>query len=187
VATWSGWIAQFLNAANILNTPPNQRFLSNWASHASAPTCRYNPIDLSEPASGSANCVKPAGNFPWIQRYSSHASAAQAFNRQIHTPTASVIRAALDSGNPFQFKDWQDVVGQLRQWPSVDFASWYLAQMTGTGSGGSSGGALAPQTHKAWSDLQRAVDKRLPAALRQADHAARAALRATGRARKVHG
>jgi hypothetical protein len=185
VATWSGWEAQFLRAAGILNTPPNQRFLTNWASHASAPNCRDNPIDLSEKASGSANCVKPAGDFPWIQRYSSHASAAQAFNRQIHTRFASVILAAMQSGNPFQFKDWQDVAGQLRQWPSINFATWYIGQMQGGGSGGGGGGALAPQTHKAWSDLQRALNSRLPSSINSAQRASRAALRAAGRARRV--
>lgn len=185
MATWTGWQIQFFNAANILNTPPNQRFLSAWASHATSPSCKNNPIDLSHARSGSSNCAKNTGINPWTQRYTSHGNAAAAFDAEIHAAWAHAILSALNSGNPFQVKNYSDVGSALVSWGSVKMFNWYMGQMqSGSGSGSGSGG-VAPQTHRAWSDLQRSIDKRLPAALRSAEKASLAALRASGRARKV--
>ena len=185
MATWAGWEIQFFQAANILNTPPNQRFLSAWAAHATSPGCTDNPIDLSVPRGTSTNCTKNTGVNVWTQRYASHGQAAAAFNLEIHEPWARAILQALNSGNPFQFKGYNAAVSALVSWGSVKFANWYSQQMQAGQGSGSAGGGVAPQTHRAWSDLQRSIDKRLPAALRRAERANRAALTAAGRARRV--
>ena len=185
MATWTGWEVQFFNAARILNTPPNQRFLTAWAAHATSPTCGNNPIDLSVSTGGSSNCANGTGIHPHTMRYPTHSQAASAFDIEIHQSWAHAILQALDSGNPFQVKNYSDVGSALVSWGSVHFFDWYMAQMQAGSGGGSGGGGIAPQTHRAWSDLQRSVDKRLPAALHAAEKASLAALRATSRARKV--
>src|SRR4051812_6794518 len=102
--TWSGWIIQFLNRASILNTPPNQTFLSEWARHAPG-SCKNNPIDLTTAVSGSSRCGDTVGGFGRSQNYGTHAEAAHAFSIQMHTSWVRPLLAALNSGNPFQVGD----------------------------------------------------------------------------------
>ena len=185
MSTWADWQNEFLLAAGIIDTPPNRDFLTEWARHASSPQCRDNPIDLHAKVGGSTNCDHPAGSPNWTQAYTSHAHAASAFKAQIHSPFASVILAALQSGNPWQLKDWQDVVGQLRQWPSVNFATWFESNHSGGGGGGGGGGGKAARAHSGWSDLRRTLNKHLPKALRTSQHNTAAALRSLSRSRKV--
>jgi hypothetical protein len=185
VTTWNGWQAEFLNAAHLLVTPPNIRFLTDWAAHANSPSCRNNPIDLYWPQPGSGNCVKPAGFSTWTQHYATHATAAHAFSLEIHTSDFAAIRAALNTGNPFQDPTVDPVVQALRAWGSTNFATWYSNQRGGTGGGGGGRTAIAPNTHKAWHDLQTSINKRVPDALRESRHLRAQTLRNIGRAHKV--
>jgi hypothetical protein len=185
VTTWNGWQAEFLNAAHLLVTPPNIRFLTDWAAHANSPSCRNNPIDLYWPQPGSGNCVKPAGFSNWTQHYATHATAAHAFSLEIHTADFAAIRRALNTGNIFQ-QPADPVVQELRAWGSTNFATWYSNQRSGTGGGGGGGQTgIAPNTHKAWHDLQRAINDVVPAAVRDSQRLRRQTLRDIAKARKV--
>ena len=183
--TWSGWQNQFLNAASILITPPNRTFMNEWANHAPG-TCKNNPIDLSHSVSGSTRCGDTVAGFGRTQNYPSHTAAAHAFTLSVDTDWAQPIKAALNTGNPFQIDNRAPVIAALRRWGSTQFANWYAnANSDGTGGGGGGGGGIAPHTHKAWVDLQRTINKRLPSSLRKVDQANRATLRAVSRGSKV--
>src|SRR5690242_11730495 len=163
MATWSGWQLEFLTAARIRNTPPNQQFLTDWAAHANSPSCRRNPIDLHAKVGGSGNCVKPAGFSWWTQHYATHADAAEAFSRQVNALEFGAILDTLGSGNPFDDPGYKQVATALDKWGSTNFAAWYLAQTQPT-TGGDSGAATG--IHKGWHDLQRSLGKqRLRAAI----------------------
>jgi len=183
MTTWNGWVIQFFDTAHVLNTPPNQRFMNEWAKHASSPSCNNNPIDLHRKVGASTNCQKPAGFTNWTQNYKTHANAATAFSEQINAPANGAISDSLGTGNPFQDPGYAHVVAALRQWPSVEFADWYLAQMQpASGSGGGSGTGI----HKGWADLQHSLGKHgLKPKIDATNSLDAATLRALRRARKV--
>jgi hypothetical protein len=183
--TWSGWVNEFLNAANIIITPPNRTFMSEWAKHAPG-TCKNNPIDLTKAVTGSTRCGATIGGFGRSQNYPSHASAAHAFDLSIHTDWVKPLRDALDTGNPFQIGDRTKVVDVLNRWASPSFARWYAnATTSGTTGGGHSGGGKAARAHHGWADLRRTTNHNLPRALRRSRHNTAAALRALSKGRKV--
>ncbi len=182
MATWSGWEAQFLHAAGLLDTPPNRRFLDAWAKNATH-NCVNNPIDLSEPMPGATNCANSTGVLPHVKRYTTHTQAANAFKFELLYPWADAIRQALDSGNPYQFKGADQVVSDLISWGSVKYANVYAAATAGGGGGGGGGAA---GIHKGWADLQRSLSKhRLGVKLHATNRMDAATLRALRRARKV--
>jgi hypothetical protein len=186
VTTWPGWQIQFLAAARILNTPPNQRLLTSWAAHASAPTCRNNPIDLSVKLSGSVDCASLPAITPKAQRYLSHVQAATAFRDEIHLPGARALLAAMQTGNPYQVSDPGAVASSLSWWGSQRFANTYLAAATGgSGGGGGGGHGVAPSTHRAWHDLQRSVNKAVPSAVRDSRRLRRQTLRDIAKVRRL--
>jgi hypothetical protein len=176
-ATWSGWIIQFPNRANILNTPPLQTFLTEWARHAPG-SCKNNPIDLSRSVAGSTRCGDTVAGFGRTQNYGTHAEAAHAFALSVHTSWAKPLLDALNSGNPFQVADRAPVVAVLKRWGSPQFADWYAtATVDGTGGGGAGGGTRAAHTHHGWHDLRRSVNHNMPTALRHSIKLTNAALR----------
>lgn len=185
MSTWSGWQSQFLRAANIVVTPPNMRFLTSWSNNA-ATGCRNNPVDLAIQAPGASDCAKLTGIFPHAQHYSSHASAATAFDTELRMKFAAALRAALNSGNVYQSDNANDVASVLVSWGSPDFANVYLntAQHQGGGGGGGTG-TKAPHTHHGYADLRRTVEHRLPASLRRSHKLTESALRSLGRGRRV--
>ena len=183
--TWNGWIIQFLNGANILNTPPNQTFMSEWANHAPG-TCKNNPVDLSKAVSGSTRCGDTVAGFGRTQNYPTHAAASNAFGLSIDSQLAAPIKAALNTGNPFQIQNRDPVVAALKAWGSPTFANWYqnaTAQGTTGGSGGSSG--RAPHFHSGYRDLQHTWEHNLPNSLRKSGKLTDAALRSLSHGRKV--
>lgn len=185
MATWSGWIIEFLQRANILNTPPNQTFMSEWAAH-DGPGCKNAPVTLSTKLPGSTRCgatVTPLGR---TQDYPSHASAAQAFTIQMNLASMKPIKDALNSGNPFQIGDRSKVVAALKHWGSPQFAAWYATATTsgGTGGGGPGKGSSS-HAHHGWADLRHTLNHNLPKALRTSGRNTSAALRSLGRGRKV--
>lgn len=185
MATWSGWQNEFLLAARIIETPPNRNFLTDWAAHASSPQCARNPIDLWRKVGNSTDCDHPAGFPHWTQAYKTHANAATAFAYEVNLPQYAAILDTLGTGNPYQDTGYKNVHAALLQWPSVNFAAWYLAKMSGTGSGSGSGTGQGAHAHKGWQDLRVVVNHRMPAALRQSEKHTAAALRAISRGRKV--
>lgn len=183
--TWNGWQSQFLHAAGILETPPNLRFLNNWASHATS-NCKNNPIDLTHRTTGSTNCAKATGVFPQYQTYSSHARAASAFAWEVKYDPFQALFNALDSGNPFQVANPSDVGSVLVSWGSVKFFNWYMAQIqSGGGGGGGTGGGDGPGAHKGWVNLRRSVNHKMPKSLHASERNIQAALRSLGHAHKV--
>lgn len=182
---WSGWIIQFLNGAGILNTPPIQTFMDQWAKHAPG-SCHNNPIDLTQAVTGSSRCGDTIGGFGRSQNYGTHAQAAHAFTIQMHTAWVKPLLDALNTGNPFQIGDRSKVVAVLNRWASPSFATWYAnANDDGTTGGGGGGGGKAARAHSGWNDLRRTVNHRLPTALRTSQQNTTAALRSLSRARKV--
>ena len=101
MSTWPGWIIQFLNRANILNTPPIQTFMGEWAAHSPG-SCKNNPVILSTKVSGSSNCGATVAGFGRTQNYGTHAEAAHAFAIQIHSAKMKPLLDALNTGNPFR-------------------------------------------------------------------------------------
>lgn len=185
MATWAGWQQQLLKAAGFSTSASNVRFLTEWHQHATT-DCTNNPIDLSIRSPGAGDCANLPGIFPKAQHYDTHGHAAHAFDTEVHMKFANAIENALVSGNPYTFGGANDVASALVSWGSDAFAKFYSGETRSTsGGGGSGGGGIAPRTHRAWIDLQRSVNKRLPAALRKTDTANRATLRTLGRTRKV--
>lgn len=185
MTTWAGWQNEFLLAARIIDTPPNRDFLTEWASHASSPQCRNNPIDLHAKVDGSTNCDRPAGFTAWTQAYPSHADAASAFAQQVNAGQFAAILDTLGTGNPWQDSGFQAVHDALLQWPSVNFAAWYLAKMQPPYSGGGGGGLKAARAHGGWKDLRHTFNVVLPTSVRTSDRNCAAALRSTSKGRRV--
>lgn len=183
--TWSGWIIQFLNRAGILNTPPLQIFMREWAAHDKNP-CANAPIVLSAFVTGATRCGATVTDFGYTYKYPSHTAAAHAFAIQIHNTRAKALLDVLNSGNPFQVPDRAPAVAVLRHWGSPSFATWYLnANADGTTGGGGGGGGKAARAHGGWNDLRRVMNHRMPKALRQSERHTAAALRALSKARRV--
>lgn len=183
--TWSGWIIQFLNRAGILNTPPIQTFMSQWASHSPG-SCKNNPVILSTSVSGSSRCGDTVAGFGRTQNYGTHAEAAHAFSIQMHTAWVKPLLDALNTGNPFQIGDRSQVVAVLKRWGDEGFASWYAnANNDGTTGGSGGGGGKAAKAHSGWNDLRRTVNKHMPKALKASQHNTTAALRSLSHSRKV--
>ena len=187
MTTWSGWQIQFFAAAKILNTPPNQRFLTAWASHATSPGCHNNPIDLSVSVTGSSRCHRNTGIHPYTFNYDTHGHAAHAFSLEVHEAWARALLSALNSGNPFQVANWNDVVSVLVSWGSVEFSKWYFDQMQSSsgGGGGGTGGGGSGSAHGGWKHLRRVVNQHMPKALRTSERNTAAALRSISRSHKV--
>lgn len=183
--TWSGWIIEFLNRANILNTPPLQTFMSEWAKHDANP-CKNAPIVLSTSVTGATRCGATVTDYGRTMKYPSHAAAAHAFQIQIHLSRSSALLAVMNSGNPFQVPDRTAAVAVLKHWGSPAFATWYLnANSDGTTGGGSGGGGKASRAHSGWTDLRRTVNRHMPKALRTSERNTHAALRSLSGGRRV--
>lgn len=183
--TWNGWLIQFLQRAGVLNTPPVQTFMSEWAKHAPG-SCKNNPVDLATHVSGSTRCGDTVTPFGRTQNYGTHAEAAHAFSIQLHDPSERALLNALNTGNPFQIGDRSKVVAALKHWGSTEFATWYAnANDDGTTGGGGGGGGKAARAHSGWNDLRRTLNHRMPKALRTSQHNVHAALRSLSHARKV--
>lgn len=183
--TWSGWIIQLLNQANILNTPPLQTFMSEWASHDKNP-CKNAPIVLSTSVSGATRCGATVTDYGRTMKYPSHAAAAHAFQIQIHLSRSKDLLDVMNSGNPFQVPDRSGAVAVLKHWGSPAFAEWYLnANSDGTTGGKGGGGGKGARAHSGWTDLRRSVNKHMPSALRTSERNVNAALRSLSHARKV--
>jgi hypothetical protein len=183
VSVWSGWQNQFLNAANIIVTPPNRQLLDQWARNATT-SCARNPIDLSHAVGNSSNCASLPGIFPHAKRYATHASAATAFRDEIHMSFAKALLDAMNTGNPYQIADPSAVTSVFVSWGSDSMANIYAAATSGGGSGG--GGGAATGLHQGWSDLTRSLsNRRLGDKIRMTNQFDAATLRALKRARKV--
>jgi hypothetical protein len=178
-------VITFLNRANILNTPPVQTFMEQWAAQEGG-SCKNNHVDLSTKVSGSTRCGDTVAGFGRTQNYATLAEAAHAFSIQMHTDWVHPLLAALNTGNPFQIGDRSKVVAVLKRWGSPTFANWYAnATTSGTGGGGGGGGGKAARAHSGWNDLRRTVNHRMPKALRTSERNIHAALRSLSHARKV--
>lgn len=122
------------------------------------------------------------------QNYGTHAQAAHAFQIQIDTSWVQPLKAALNTGNPFQIGDRSQVVAVLKRWGSPQFATWYENATTAGGGGGSGGvSSSGPGAHKGWTHLRRSFNHDMPKSLAASQRNVRAALRSLGHAHKVKG
>lgn len=182
MATWSGWIQQFLAAANLPDTGGNNTFLGDWNSSADS-NCRNNPLDLSHKTGASTNCKALTGSRT-AQNYTSHTQAATSFDAQLHSGNFPHLLGALASGSPYGVSDQQGVMADLVRWGSEKFA-YELTQNFGPPHGGPGGGIVDADALKGWQDIRHSVNRNMPAALRHSDRQMVRALHALGRARKV--
>lgn len=180
---WSGWQRQFLNRADIIVTPPNMRLLSQWAQN-SATNCNNNPIDLSQTVAGSPNCAALHGIFPQAKRYATHGNAATAFNREIHLDFAHLLLVAMNTGNPYQVKNFNDVGSVFVSWGTPQMLNAYLNTAQGSQAGGGDGGgsaALLP----GWHSVRRSLNTNWRKGLNKSEREIQAALRSLSHSRKV--
>lgn len=188
MATWTGWQSQLLDAANLPDTTGNRVFLSDWAEHANA-NCGNNPVDLSRRESGSTNCHKLTGSRT-AQRYGSHATAARAFNQQIHGGAFPNLLAAFRSGNPETTTEVPKILGELGRWGSTKFADWLRTQLGLSGGSSGSGGpssVASTSVYKSWGDLQTSVNRRMPTAVQRVSVSQRRLLQTLIHKRRVRG
>lgn len=183
MATWPGWVAQFLSAASLPNTSATRQWMDDWSTN-SISDCRNNPVDVSRPVGGSGNCKKLTASRT-AQNYSSHSQAAQAFSRQIHSGAFPYLLRALQSGDPFTLSGIPNVEGDIQKWGSLNFLA-FLENTFGVTPGGTGlGGGVGSHATKGWDDFRRQVNAGLPQALRTIDRSNRAALSSLGRRRRV--
>lgn len=183
-ATWDGWQADFLGAAGIIVTPPNMDFLGDWHAHAPG-TCNFNPIDLSTAAGKSTRCGATVAGFGRTQNYPTHADAEQAFKHQITAASMKPLKAALDTGNPFQIGDRASAVAAIVKWGSPQFAAWYKTATASGQTGGSKGSSTA-DLMGGWHSLRRSLNRNWRRGLNRGEHNLNAALRSLSHSRKVH-
>lgn len=187
MSTWSGWQNQLLDAANIIVTPPNRDLLTLWAKNAHT-NCASNPIDLSHKVTGSTQCATLPGIFTHAMNYTTHAHAATAFSDEIHASFAKALLDAMNSGNPYQVKNTNDVASVFVSWGTDKMLNVYLNAVAGQGTGSGSGSSTrAPHTHSGYHDLQHVMQKHLPDSLRKSGKLTDAALRSLSHGHKVKG
>lgn len=173
------WVIAFLNRANIINTPPNQLFLEQWAAHSPG-TCTNNHIDLSQAVTGSTRCGNTVGPFGRSQNYPTVAEAAHAFAIQMQAAWVKPLRDAMNSGNPFQIGDKSKVVAVLDRWGSTTFATWYETATAQGGTGSSGGGGSKADLLHGWHSLQRSLNTNWRKDLNAGERSLRLALRSLG-------
>jgi hypothetical protein len=184
VATWSGWQDQLLKAAGLPTSSDNETFLSDWNKSADS-NCQNNPVDISHATSGSTNCKKLTTTRT-AQNYAGHAGAASAFRAEIQSGNYPHLRAALASGKPYNVSDSHDVIGDLIVWGSEKFAFELTNNYGQPQPQPPTGGQIrAPHALGGWGDMQRSVNRNLPATLKQSNRYTVRALQSLARARKV--
>jgi len=177
---WSGWILEFLVAANLPQTDENVTFLTDWVNHETA-TCHNNPVDLSRPVGNSTNCQKLTASRT-AQNYTSHAQAASAFDLELTSGNFPNLLNALKGGTPLDKGPMQGVIDDLKQWGATKFAKY----LTGIYFPPPPPPPKITGFHKGWADLQRSLGKhRLGPKVRDTIRMDTAALRQLERARKV--
>lgn len=179
MATWAGWENDLLDAAQVLRSAGARQFLADWNAHAST-DCRNNPVDLSEPVSGSTDCAHAPGYAFAAQRYTSHGNAAHAFYVQTHRPNAQALLAALTSGKPYAVEDPGAVVQALSDWGSPKFAQRYANETSNV-----SPTLSAPHALGGWKALRKSINRGMPDALNYSQRLNKQSLRSLARARKV--
>ncbi len=182
MSVWKGWQADFLtHTKGVPNTTHNRRFLTEWHDHAET-NCRNNPIDLSAVFSFSKNCHALGGRNPQAQSYPTHPDAVAAFYTQVRDGNYPHLLHALASGNPYAL-DHDAVValaGDLGEWGSGTFSSWYEDQQTQPVLT-----LKAPQALAGWKALRKSVNRGMPNALAHSHRVNKGTLRTLHRARKV--
>ena len=181
MGTWTGWAQQFLRAAHYSASSSNVRFLHEWAQHAQT-NCDRNPIDLAIRSPGAGDCANLPGIFPKAQHYPDHATAATAFDTEVHMSFATAIDSALISGNPYTYGGADNVASALVSWGSDEFARVYKGEAQPSTGGGGGG---APHAHRGWADLQHTFNHTMIRSLDHSHRLTQAALRSLNRTHKV--
>lgn len=164
VSVYTGWKPDLLSTDNFPETTGNLRFLTEWHANADS-SCGLNPIDLTAKNTGSSNCkgaalpYRPNAHY---QTYSDRSWTRTAFYAQITSGDYPNLRAALRAGHPYKVADYGAVAQDIGMWGSSTFADVYLREME---SGGPPPTLAAPQALRGWADMQRSINRHLPAAL----------------------
>lgn len=123
MTTWRGWEADLLKALKAKDTPGNRAFLTGW-ERRDGTTCKDNPLTATVPLAGSSHCKHVSGS-TYVQSYTSRANGIAATVNQLAKADYAPIVAALASGDPITYADWQHVVGALGVWGAHRFAVQY--------------------------------------------------------------
>lgn len=186
MAWWLGFERAFLEAIGATATSRQIEFLTDWNVKASS-DCSNNPLDISRANAGSMNCRKLTSSRT-AQNYTTHTQAQSAFRLQVESGNFPHLLAALRSDNPYTYKDTAGVEDDLRKWGSGKFADYYVTQVS-TGPPAPPPqpppNLKAPQALRGWKDLQRSINHKMPAALKDSERYRHEALRKLVRARKV--
>ena len=182
MSTWPGWQADLLSHSGIPNTTNNRRFLSDWHSHAET-NCANNPIDLSVTDFDGKDCADLPGLIAKAQRYPTTAAGSHAFDTQIHQAAYAALLSVMMTGNPYTATGSGLASEALSAWGSETFAQRYFAETAN--APGRGGGIVDGDALRGWTDLQRSINKRMPAALAASQATTRRALRSLGRTHRV--
>lgn len=178
---WSSFPSDLLGEAKLSVGLDAIQFMFDWNYNASS-DCGNNPVDISHFQVGSTDCRKLTVTRT-AQNYPSHQAAAAAFSREIHSGRFPDLLGALQTAHPQSYSNPSGVAQDLKHWGSPKMAAYYLS--IATAAAGPPPTLKAPQALRGWSDLQRSVNRHMPAALRASQHARNAARRELRRAGKV--
>lgn len=157
------------------------QFMADW-NFAASSDCRNNPVDISHAMGGATNCKRLTSSRQ-AKNYTSHAQAATAFSRELHSGSFPDLLKALATSNPYSYSNPDGVVADLKLWGSPKQAAYYAKFATGGSGGGSGGGSSsvdAPKGHKGFRDFQTALAHTLPTATRRSRIIRERALRKLG-------
>lgn len=122
--TWDGWDTSLLATLDAPSSGATRGFLADWAK-ADGTTCNDNPLAATLARGGSRHCKHVSGTV-YVQAYSTKANGIDATAAQLGQDAYQPIVAALKSGDPYGYKDWQLVVGSLGAWGAHSYAVEYM-------------------------------------------------------------
>lgn len=182
MAGWPGYRTDLLKAAKLSTDGAHDVFILDWNFHASS-DCNNNPVDISRPMSGATACHRLTSSRV-AKRYASQGDGAEAFAGQVRSGQFPHLLAALEAAKPYDAKNPDAVVADLREWGSGKFADYYATQAGGTTGGGNPAGSL-PKGHHGFHDLQKALARTLPTHLHRSKVIRTRLLRRLGASRNV--
>lgn len=169
MTVWAGWDTQLLSQLDAQNTGANRSFVGEWAK-ADGTACARNPLAATVPLADSTNCKQVTGAV-YVQAYSTHAHAVAATTKQLEEPPFAPILAALKTGNPFTYANWQEVVGALGTWGAHAYAVQYgneAQAVQGRAGGGGTISSDASRSLAGYKHFSQQLSHTLPQQLHQA-------------------
>jgi hypothetical protein len=131
MSTWQGWENDVLTAIGAPITAANIAFLDAW-QHAEGGSATYNPLNTTQPASGSTPY-----NSAGVQDFTTPTQGANATKQTLENGYYPAIVSALQSGDPLNNGDLGAMSQELNKWGT---GSGFLQALAGSNAPGASGG-----------------------------------------------